>query len=94
MNYQKRPPEEVLNILKRHVIDPDSLSYYAWPELFSSTAGPQGGIGGQAMSTFTIEAWLCEPAGPTVFTCAGMFYVDHEPFVYGKRVKHWIRIPE
>lgn len=35
----------------------NQLTYYAWPQLFGSTAGPFGGIGGQAMSTFTIEAW-------------------------------------
>lgn len=33
------------------------LEYYAWPHMFSSTAGPFGGIGGQSMSTFTLEAW-------------------------------------
>lgn len=35
---------------------PEMFEYYAWPQTFGSTAGPFGGIGGQAMSTFTIEA--------------------------------------
>lgn len=35
----------------------NSLQYFAWPQTFGSTAGPFGGIGGQAVSTFTIEAW-------------------------------------
>lgn len=33
------------------------LDYYAWPQTFGSTTGPFGGIGGQSMTTFTIEAW-------------------------------------
>lgn len=33
------------------------LEYWAWPDAFGSTTGPFGGIGGQAMTTFTIEAW-------------------------------------
>ena len=33
------------------------LDYYAWPQTFGSTAGPFGGVGGQAITTFTIEAW-------------------------------------
>lgn len=35
----------------------DYLDYWAWPQVFGSTVGPFGGIGGQAMTTFTIEAW-------------------------------------
>ena len=35
----------------------EELSYYAWPQIFSSTSGPFGGIGGQSISTFTIECW-------------------------------------
>ena len=33
------------------------IDYYAWPQAFGSTAGPFGGIGGQAMTSFTIEAY-------------------------------------
>ena len=36
------------------------LTYCSWPELFSSTAGPFLGIGGQAMTTFRMEAWTWE----------------------------------
>lgn len=49
----KRLPEEAEQFL------PDYMDYYAYPEVFSSTAGPFRGIGGQAMTTFTIEAWVC-----------------------------------
>lgn len=37
------------------------LDYYAYPEIFSNTAGPfnkPGKISGQAFTQFTIEAWV------------------------------------
>lgn len=34
------------------------MIYCSWPEVFGSTAGPFGGIGGQAMTTFRMEAWM------------------------------------
>ena len=46
--------EQVAKILDCHELN---LEYYAWPQTFGSTSGPFRGIGGQAMSTFTIEAW-------------------------------------
>lgn len=49
----KRLPEDAQH-LNEHYLD-----YYAYPEVFGSTTGPFGGIGGQAMTTFTIEAWVC-----------------------------------
>lgn len=48
----------------------EHLSYYAWPEVFGSTAGPFGGIGGQAMSTFTLEAYAND-VGQAVIFCQG-----------------------
>lgn len=33
------------------------LQYYAWPQVFGSTAGPFGGVGGAAITSFIIEAW-------------------------------------
>lgn len=33
------------------------IDYYAWPQMFSSTAGPFGGVGGQVVCTYTIEAY-------------------------------------
>jgi len=38
--------------------DPTNLIYISWPELFGSTTGPFGGIGGQAMTWFRMEAWI------------------------------------
>jgi hypothetical protein len=36
------------------------LAYCSWPEVFSSTAGPFKGVGGQAFTTFRMEAWTWE----------------------------------
>ena len=48
---------------------PQHLEYWAWPQVFGSTAGPFGGIGGQAMTTFTIEAWSNGLGGEAVLFC-------------------------
>lgn len=46
------------------------LDYWAYPQVFSNTAGPlskPGMISGAAMTTFTLEAW--EYAGIAVIFC-------------------------
>jgi hypothetical protein len=48
------PAFEAAKILETRA---DFLEYYAWPQTFGSTSGPFGGIGGQAITTFTIEAF-------------------------------------
>lgn len=92
MNSQKKPPQEVLDILKNRNITYFDLSYYAWPEMFGSTSGPRGGIGGCAMTDFTIEAWVCDGSGPTFFTCAGMYSFDDELFEPFKKIKRWTHL--
>lgn len=58
MNLQsKRDSKEAAEAAEMLGVDIVYLEYYAWPHTFSSTAGPFGGIGGQSMSTFTLEAW-------------------------------------
>lgn len=47
----------------------DDVDYYAWPQTFGSTSGPFGGIGGQTISCFTIEAYAF--AGDAVLFCNG-----------------------
>lgn len=93
MNYMRKPPEEVLQILKERQIQYYDIAYYAWPQMFGSTAGPCGGIGGQAMSTFTVDAWVCDGTGPTVYICAGMYSFDDNKFEPFNRIKNWIRLP-
>jgi len=60
------------------------LSYYAWPQVFGSTAGPFGGIGGQAISTFTIEAW--EFMGHAFLFCQHKSIKTTDKFQMGMRV--------
>ena len=43
----------------------DRWSYYRFPKMYGSTAGPFRGVGGRAMTTFTIEAWHSD-WGPAV----------------------------
>lgn len=48
-------PEETVHLYENY------LEYWAYPEVFGNTAGPfskPGRISGQAMTTFTIEAWV------------------------------------
>lgn len=71
----------------------NQLLYYAWPQVFGSTSGPFGGIGGAAMTTFTIEAWAFNEFGlyfcngkvlmPTADLTPGNFPID----VYRKTLK-------
>ena len=43
-------------LYRRNGISPDSRNFeiFVWPVVSSSTAGPAGGIGGQAISKFSI----------------------------------------
>jgi hypothetical protein len=77
MNYQKKPPQVIIDELNNRGIDPFDVDYYAWPETFGSTTGPHKGIGGATMTAFTIEAWVA-PEG-TLYYCSGKI-----KFVEGK----------
>lgn len=60
---QQITKEQAYEAVKKRLPDvaqyalPDYMQYWAWPQTFGSTAGPFGGVGGQAFTTFTIEAW-------------------------------------
>jgi hypothetical protein len=90
MNHQKKPEQFVVDIFADHGIR-DSLSYYAWPETFGSTSGPRGGIGGQAMTTFTIEVWVSDNA--TLYLCAGMYSWRDGGFQIHTIPKTWTSLP-
>lgn len=81
MNFQQKPTESILNVLKKKELLhlSDSLEYYAFPQLFGSTTGPSGGIGGQSMSTFTVHAWVYsgfyEVPPFTIYECNGVVKV-------------------
>lgn len=59
MNYQKIDfsGDQIQDASKILDAPIEMLSYYAWPQTYGSTSGPFPGFGGQAMSTFTIEAY-------------------------------------
>lgn len=55
-----------------HFVIPSAcyFEYWAYPQVFGSTAGPfKGKIAGQAMTTFTIEAWAVDDLA--VLFCQG-----------------------
>jgi len=92
VNYQNKPPQEVIDILKDRKVEYMDLDYYAYPETFGSTAGPRGGIGGCAMSKFTVEAWVCDEGGPVVYLCAGMYCFDNSRFEPFKNITKWAKL--
>jgi hypothetical protein len=69
LNFQKQREDhvaaKVLGVSEKY------LDYFAWPQRVSSTAGPFPGIGGQAITTFTVEAWVDSPSGYAVLFCNG-----------------------
>lgn len=96
MNYQKKPPKEVVKIFHKFYTDEIyGIDYYAWPMTFGSTSGPVRYIGGQTISVFTIEAWVLNSGGPTIYTCNGMYYFENkkfEPFTVNPL--NWLQIPK
>ena len=45
------------------------FQHYTFPKTFGSTSGPFGGIGGSAMTTFTMEAFVCQRTGEALLFC-------------------------
>jgi hypothetical protein len=48
---------------------PDAVEWIAWPEVFSSTSGPHGGIGGQAITAFQVYGF--RGGNHAMMCCAG-----------------------
>jgi hypothetical protein len=98
MNYQSDNLQHITSssaaqMLKRRYFKDDEISevnilndlnYYAWPQVFGSTSGPFGGVGGQAFSTFTIEAW--EFMGCAVLFCQNKRLKVTNKFQMGMKV--------
>ena len=91
MNMQKRPPSEVAQIFLDCGVDTNELEYYAWPQMFGSTCGPRRGVGGAAMSVFTVEAWTNMVV--TVYLCAGMYSLSRDRFETLTTVSRWSLLP-
>lgn len=90
MNFQKKPPKEISDLLvKDDRIEFSELSFFCWPQNFSSTSGPCGGAGGQSISSFTVEVWVADN-GMAIYLCNGMYSIDKwEPF---KIIKEWKKL--
>jgi hypothetical protein len=93
MNYQHPIPISVREIFTGNGEFPDQIDYYAWPQVFGSTCGPRKGIGGQAMTTFTIEAYVNIMTKSCVYVCAEMCHYERGTFEPFKTVKDWKRLP-
>lgn len=50
----------------------DDLQWWAWPEVFGSTSGPRGGIGGQTVTTFQVIGFEAED-GQRIKWCSGVW---------------------
>ncbi len=74
MNYQKEIPKELQELYKQkfgsNIWD---YSYYAWPYMFGSTAGPHGGMGRAVMSMFTIECYYDDEKNISLLFCDGEY---------------------
>ena len=93
MNYQKQIPDYINKIFNNRKVQFMDIDYYAYPQTFGSTSGPCGGMGGNSISTFTVEAYVCDSVGPTIFVCCGMYMFDDskfKPFKYAKGA--WIKL--
>ena len=94
MNYQK-VPEYIHDLLYELDIKYYDIDYYAYPQSFPSTAGPMGGCGGQSMSAFTIEAYVCDGTGPVLYVCSGMYKFEDSRYEPHKHIRDgWIKITE
>ena len=66
-------------------INQTRFHFYAWPQLFSSTAGPHKGMAGQAMTTFLVYGFTTNNK-TGLLHCAGLWKkVDNF-----RPLMHWI----
>jgi len=70
MNYQTNIVQELIKeAAKRLECLEDEIEFYAWPQAFGNTAGPNGGCGGNTITTFTIFG-LAGPGREGYLHCA------------------------
>jgi uncharacterized phage protein (TIGR01671 family) len=94
MNFEKKVPEYVIKIFASRNIHNEHISYFAWPQTFGSTAGPHPGIGGQVVCNFTVEAYVANRIGPTVYICSDMYSFKEGRFEPFKNIKSWIPLSQ
>ncbi len=49
-----------------------NLQWWSWPEVFGSTSGPHGGVGGQSMTTFQVVGFQADD-GQGIAWCSGVW---------------------
>lgn len=74
---------KILTEAKNRHVCPDDLDFYAWPQTFSSTAGPHGGIGGSGLTKFTVFAFVEFGVGCCILWCDGIWEIKKVPFKVG-----------
>jgi len=50
----------------------DELTWWSWPQVFSDTSGPHGGMAGQMLTTFQVFGFE-SPAGERLMCCDGIW---------------------
>jgi len=59
----------------------NNIEMCSWEQTFSNTAGPHGGIGGQALTKFPIFAFINEVTGNVFVHCSGFWkFIPKEKF--------------
>lgn len=61
------------------------LEYYSYPAVFGSTAGPFGGVGGQMITPFQVQAFVWERSA--ALFCIGKFWKTEDNLHLGPRPK-------
>jgi hypothetical protein len=56
-------------VARRAQCEPGEIEWYSWPQTFNSTAGPNGGAGGNTPTTFQVFAF--DAPGLKLRYCAG-----------------------
>lgn len=95
MSYQSKTPQFVKDLFDKKNISVSFIDYYAWPVTFPDTTGPRGGIGGQAMSTFTVQCYVANGGCESIKVCDGYYYFDNSKFEpFKTKTNGWIKIKE
>jgi len=59
---------------KRLNVHAGDLTWWSWPEVFGSTAGPHSGVGGQAMTPFQVIRFENQK-GEALMWCVGKWKI-------------------
>lgn len=94
MNFQESPNENLSKFIESVLWSVNECEHFCYPLTFPSTAGPRHGIGGQALTTFTVHAWSSVDVNKTLYVCAGMYKLEDGYFELFHAPKHWLTIPE